>query len=104
MPTQDERLGTIEREFWQFKKDTKNAYENMALEVIVIKGLGEDSIKRLAKLQTTMEQRFDVVDQRISGVEQRLGTLERDMSEVKQDMREVKTLLTQIIERLPNSR
>jgi len=97
MPNQEERLGTIEREFWQFKADTKEAYEEMALEVTMLTGRSEDSIKRLIGLKRAVDQRFDNVDQRLSGVEQRLGTLERDMSEVK-------SLLGQILERLPNSR
>lgn len=62
----------------------------MAFEVTMLKGLTEDSVKRLMKLERTMEHRFDTVDQR-------LGTLEQDMSEVK-------GLLGQILERLPNSR
>ena len=87
MPTQEERLRTVEYGLNQFKTETIKAYQDMAMETIIVKGLGEDSIKRLTRLQTTMEQRFDTVDQR-------LGTLE-------QDMREVKTLLSQILERLP---
>lgn len=87
MPNEEERLGTIEREFWQFKADTKEAYEEMALEVTMLKGLSEDSIKRLIGLRRAVDQRFDTVDQRLS-------RLEHDMSDVK-------SLLTQILERLP---
>ncbi|GAC1354276.1 MAG: hypothetical protein NVSMB38_32290 [Ktedonobacteraceae bacterium] len=104
MPTQEERLKTVEYGLNQFKTETIKAYQDMAMETIIVKGLGEDSIKRLTRLQTTMEQRFENVDQRLSGVEQRLGTLERDMSEVKQRLSRVESLLTQILERLPNSR
>ena len=94
MPTQDERLGTIEHEFWQFKKDTKDAYEEMALEVTMLKGLSEDSIKRLISLRRAVDQRFDNVDQR-------LISLEQDISQMKTVQNEHTSLLTQILERLP---
>ncbi len=89
MPTQEERLGTVEYGLKQFQTETIRAYQDMAFEVTMLKGLTEDSVKRLMKLERTVEQRFDRVDQR-------LGTMEQDMSEVK-------GLLAQILERLPKS-
>lgn len=47
MATPEERLATLE----QFRTETMRAYANMAYEVTILKGLGEDSIKRLAALQ-----------------------------------------------------
>lgn len=94
MPTQEERLKTVEYGLNQFKTETIKAYQDMAMETIIVKGLGEDSIKRLTRLQTTMDQRFDTVDQRLGRVEQRLGTLETRLDRVE-------SLLSQILERLP---
>ncbi len=101
MPTQDERLETIEREFWQFKADTKDSYEEMALEVTMLKGPSEDSIKRLIGLKRAVDQRFDNVDQQLSGVKERLSSLEQDISQMKAVQNEHTSLLTQILERLP---
>lgn len=83
MPNQEERLETVEREFWQFKAEAKDAYEEMALEVTMLKGLTEDSVKRLIKLERTLEQRFNRLESRFD---------------------EHSLLLNQILERLPKSR
>ena len=87
MPTQEERLETVEYGLRQFKTETIKAYQEMALEVTMVKGLIEDAVKRLMNLKTQMDQRFDIVDQRFSTIDIRLGTIE--------------TLLTQILARLP---
>ncbi|GAC1454203.1 MAG: hypothetical protein NVS4B1_13820 [Ktedonobacteraceae bacterium] len=104
MPTPEERLGTIEREFWQFKADTKEAYEEMALEVTMLKGLSEDSIKRLISLRRVVDQRFDNVDQRLSGMDQRLSGVEQRLETLEHDISDVKGLLGQILERLSTFR
>ncbi len=100
MPTQEERLTTVEQNFTIYQRENakriRELQENATITIGLIQAQGID-IKRIATRQETMSERLDTVDQR-------LGTLEQDMGEVKQDMREVKTLLTQIIERLPNSR
>lgn len=80
MPTQEERLETVEYGLRQFKTETIKAYQEMAIEITMVKGLTEDAVKRLMNLKVQMDQRFSAIDTR-------LGTIE--------------TLLTQILARLP---
>src|SRR5260370_9129191 len=76
MPTQEERLDTVEFDLRQFKTETVRAYQDMALEITVIKGLAEDSIRRLSTLSDTMEKRFDGVDRRLQRVDTHLHTMD----------------------------
>ena len=76
MPTQEERLDTVEFDLRQFKTETVRAYQDMALEITVIKGLAEDSIRRLSTLSSTIEKRFDEVDRRFERIDTRLDTMD----------------------------
>jgi len=87
MSTQEERLETVEYNLRQFKTETIRAYQDMAFEMTMIKGLTEDTIKRLAKLSDTMEKRFEQVDTRLDRVDIRLDRVE--------------SILAQILARLP---
>jgi len=87
MPTQEERLDTVEFNLRQFKTETVKVYQDMAFEMTMIKSLTEDTIKRLARLSDTMEKRFDMVDQRFEQVDTRLDRME--------------SMLAQILARLP---
>src|SRR5712692_6794429 len=75
MSTQEERLETVEYNLRQFKTETIRAYQDMAFEMTMIKGLTEDTIKRLAKLSDTMENRFERVDTRLDRVESMLAQI-----------------------------
>ena len=75
MSTQEERLETVEYNLRQFKTETIRAYQDMAFEMTMIKGLTEDTIKRLAKLSDTMEKRFEGVDTRLDRVESMLAQI-----------------------------
>jgi phosphoenolpyruvate synthase/pyruvate phosphate dikinase len=75
MSTQEERLETVEYNLRQFKTETIRAYQDMAFEMTMIKGLTEDTIKRLAKLSDTMEKRFEQVDTRLDRVESMLAQI-----------------------------
>lgn len=75
MPTQEERLTTVEYNLKQFK-----AYGETAIELVMVKGLTEDTIKRLASIKTQIDQQFEQVNTRLDCVE---------------------TMLTQILARLP---
>ena len=76
MPTQEERLDTVEFNLRQFKTETVKVYQDMALEMTIIKGLTEDTIRRLSTLSSTIEKRFDGVDQRFEGIDTRLGAID----------------------------
>ena len=101
MPTQEERLATVEYGFKSFRTETVKAYQDMAIEVTVSKGLTEDSVRRVINLDRVMNGRFDVVEQRIDGLEFRLDRVEQDIREIKTVQSEHTSLLRQILERLP---
>ncbi len=68
MPTQEERL-------------------EMAIELVMVKGLTEDAVKRLALLKTQIDHQFERVDARLDTLNTRLDRVE--------------TMLAQILARLP---
>ncbi len=94
MPTQEERLDTVEFNLRQFKTETVRAYQDMAFEMTIIKGLTEDSIRRLSTLSSTMEKRFDGVDQRFERIDTRLDVMDTRLDRVE-------SMLAQVLERLP---
>jgi hypothetical protein len=94
MPTQEERLLTVENDLKQFKPETIKAYQDMAIEATMVKGLTEDAIIRLATLKVQIDQRFGQVDARFDRVETRL-----DRVETRLDRMEM--MLTEILARLP---
>ncbi len=91
MPTQEERLDIVEYNLRQFKTETVRVYQDMAFEMTMIKGLTEDTIKRLARLSDTMEKRFEQVDTRLDRMESMLSTR----------LDQVESMLAQILARLP---
>jgi len=115
MPTQEERLDTVEFNLRQFKTETIKAYGDMAFEMTIIKGLTEDAVQRLAALSSTTEKRFEQVNIRLNGMDAHLETMntrldrletkvdaiETQLTEQKTLLTEQKTLLTQILARLP---
>jgi hypothetical protein len=94
MPTQEERLETVEYGLRQFKTETIKAYQEMAIEVTMVKGLTEDVVKRLMNLKVQMDQRFSTMDTRFDSVDQRFSTIDTRLGTIE-------TLLTQILARLP---
>ncbi len=63
---------------------------------VIIKGLGEDSIKRLASVARQIEN----MDERLSTIEHGLETMQ---AQVDQRFDAVETMLTQILARLPKT-
>ena len=94
MPTQEERLETVEYGLRQFKTETIKAYQEMAIEVTMVKGLTEDAVKRLMNLKVQMDQRFSAIDTRFDSVDQRFSAIDTRLGTIE-------TLLTQILARLP---
>ena len=95
MATQEERLESVEFNLRQFKTETIKAYGDMAYEIVIVKGLGEDSIKRLA----TVSRQIESMDGRLSTIEKSLETMK---AHVDQRFNAMETLLTQILARLPD--
>jgi hypothetical protein len=94
MPTQEERLTILEYGLKQYKTETIKAYGEMAIEMIMVKGLMEDAIKRLASLRTQVEQRFERVDTRLDAMDAHLEGVDTRLDRVE-------NLLAQILARLP---
>ena len=104
MPTQEERLANVESSLNQFKTETLRAYRDMAFEMTMVKGLCEDSVRRmlamnqrldrvdqrLDSIERSVNQRFDAQDQRLDGLDtkfdQVLGMLSTLVSGIRQDM------------------
>jgi hypothetical protein len=96
MSTQEERLTIMEYNLKQFKTETIKAYGDMAYEMVIIKGLGEDSIKRLA----TVSRQIENMDGRLSTIEHDLKSMK---AQVDQRFDAIETMLTQILTRLPKN-
>ncbi len=96
MPTQEERLETVEYGLRQFRTETLKAYQEMAFEVTMVKGLTEDAVKRLATIKVQIDQRFDTLNQQITDAKQDILDLH-----IKFDQQ--KDLLLQVLARLPEN-
>ncbi len=110
MPTQEERLQTVEFDLRQFKTETIKAYGDMAFEMTIIKGLTENAIGRLATLSDTTEKHFERVDIRLDGMNAHLESMDRRLERVEMHLEQLETkfdehttLLTQILARLPKA-
>jgi len=82
MPTQEERLTILEYDLKQYKTETIKAYGEMAIEMIMVKGLVEDAVKRLASLRTQVEQRFERVDTRLDAMDAHLDQMENMLAQI----------------------
>jgi septal ring factor EnvC (AmiA/AmiB activator) len=108
MPTQEERLTTLEYDFDQFKAEATSYYQEMALQVTMTKGLTEDAVKRLMQLRVQVDKRFNSTDQQLAEVKQEVAGVKQEVAEVKQELAGVRqevagvqTTLAQILARLP---
>jgi len=94
MPTQEERLITLEFDLRHFKTETIKAYGEIAIEMTMVKGLTEDAVKRLAWLKEQIERRFEHVDIRLSAMDAHLESMDARLGRVE-------NMLAQILARLP---
>ena len=108
MPTQEERLTTLESDFDQFKAEATSYYQEMALQVTMTKGLTEDAVKRLMQLRVQVDKRFNSTDQQlaevkqeVAGVKQEVAVVKQELAGVMQEVAGVQTTLAQILARLP---
>jgi hypothetical protein len=101
LPTQEERLQTVEYGLKQFKAETTKAYQEMAVEVTMVKGLTEDVIIRLATIRVQIDQRFGQVDARLERVDGRFGQVDARLGQVDGRLDRMEMMLTEILARLP---
>jgi hypothetical protein len=94
MPTQEERLAAVEQNLIQFKTETVRAYQDLAMQMTMLKGLTETTIGRLASMQWQIDQRFNTVEtalhEHTTLLNEHTGRFDR-----------LETLLSQILARLP---
>ncbi len=75
MPTQEERLQLVEYDLKPFKTETIKAYGDMALELVMVKGLTEDAVRRLIGVGRTLDEhtaRFDHLETTLAQILARL--------------------------------
>ena len=118
MPTQEERLGIVEYGLKQYKTETIKAYGEMAMELIMIKGLTEDSVRRLMTMERDMSQLKTTLGEHsahlnrlettlgehtthLNRLETTLGEHSAHLDRLETTLGEHTTLLTQILARLP---
>lgn len=104
MPTQEERLTILEYGLKQYKTETIKAYGEMAIEMIMVKGLVEDAVKRLASLRTQVEQmdtRLDRMDARLDQMGTGLNRVNTHLGSMDTRLDRVENMLAQILARLP---
>ena len=108
MPTQEERLTILEYDLKQYKTETIKAYGEMAIEMIMVKGLTEDAVKRLASLRTQVEQiselvdtRLDATDAHLDQMDTRLDATDAHLERMDTRLDRVENILSQILARLP---
>ncbi len=100
MPTQEERLDMVEFNLRQFKTETVRVYQDMAFEMTIVKGLTEDSVKRLSILSSTMEKRFDEVDRRFERIDTRLDAMDTRLDTMDTHLGTLDTRLDRVDTRL----
>ncbi len=93
MPTQEERLTILEYDLKQYKTETIKAYGEMAIEMIMVKGLIEDAVKRLASLRTQVEQGFERVDTRLDAMDAHLESMDTRLDQMDTRFNQMETRL-----------
>jgi ferritin-like protein len=101
MPTQEERLTTLEFDFNQFKAESTTYYQEMAMQVTMSKGLTEDAVKRLMQLRIQIDKRFTSIDQEIAEVKQDLAEVQQNIGDHTMRLERMETMLIQVLARLP---
>ena len=110
MPTQEERLTTVEFDLKQFKTETIKAYGETAIELVMVKGLTEDAVKRLASLKAQIDQQskqvstqLEAIDAHVSFLQESTNKTDKRLDSIEAQLTEHRTLLTQILARLPEN-
>ena len=99
MPTQEERLETVEYGPKQFKTETIKAYGETAIELLMVKGLTEDAVKRLASLKTQIEQQSKQINTQVEAIDAHLSFLQESANKTDKRLDSIETQLTKTDER-----
>ncbi len=113
MPTQEERLTALEKNFAAFQKEAaqhiRETEENTTIMLGVMRSQGQD-IKRIFQYMETIDERLNTMDERLSAVDERLSTVDERLNTMDERLNRLETksdeqtaLLTQILARLPET-
>lgn len=104
MPTQEERLTTLEQTVVQNTKDLKKANEYITFAIgyadrasLDISGVD----KKLESIQNTLEVHTDAANTHLELLQKHANNVDKRFDTVERRLDRVETLLTQILERLP---
>jgi chromosome segregation ATPase len=95
MPTEEERLQIMEYDLQRFKTETVKAYGEMAVEFVILKGLTEDSLKRLRALREQIDQQSVTLGRRLDRLDTRLDEHARDITQVEVTLNAHTTILNE---------
>lgn len=85
MTAQEERLEIVEYDLKHFKTETIKAYGDMAMELVMVKGLTEDSVKRLIGVKRTLDEHTILLNkqnERLDGFDQRFAAVEGKLDQI----------------------
>jgi archaellum component FlaC len=106
MATQEERLTALEQTFATFRKENAAAIieveENTTIMLGVMRSQGRD-IKRIHERLETVDTRLGTVETHLETIDTHLGTVETHLETIDTKLNEHTALLTQILERLPQT-
>jgi chromosome segregation ATPase len=109
MPTQEERLTTLEQAIAASQKFQQQAAahireteENTTILLGVIRSQGQD-IKRIVQHLETIDERLETIDENIDQLKTTLNQQETTLNQLKTTLNEHTTFLTQILARLPKT-
>ena len=95
MPTQEERLNTLEKSFTTFRevasKHIQETDENTTIMLGVIRHQGQD-IRRIFQRLETMDNRLETMDNRLETMDNRLETIEGRLNTMEQHFDRLETI------------
>ena len=125
MSTLEERLQAVEFDLKHYKTESIKAYSDMAMEFVMYKGLTEDAVKRIMKMQRTLDEHTALLNRQNERLEHlettasehtallnghtailnehtaRFDRLEAIVSEHSARFDHLESLITQVLARLP---
>lgn len=111
MATLEEQLQLVEFDLKYYKTESFKAYDDMAVELVKVKALSKDSVKRLIGMERTLDEHTTILHEHtalLNKQNERLDRLEAIASEhtarfdhLETRFDHLETTLAQILARLP---
>ncbi|GHO88323.1 hypothetical protein [Dictyobacter formicarum] len=103
MPTQEERLTTVENDLKQFKAETVRAYQDSAVDLALVKGLAMGAYERLnavrsqiADFKQDMLDRFERQDNHFAAQDAHLDMHDKRFDVLDKKLDQILQLLTDL--------